>query len=385
MTAPRDEERPAQPAEPLPPPPPLTQIGIGGLSSPRAQAAQAPPAGGTAPAGQTVPPPAQPVAPAQPTARTITPAQPAPRTVVPPQPAPAEQAASARNAVPGSTATGTATRAVATATVPRSAAAPLAAPIAIADTDRQDPPGTVFDTRRPPEGNGHRIPSGRLTRLRIGSHTASRTALAQLRISSPGTGLILGADRQQRPVSTRFFRPTPYRSTLVGGGWAGQLVAFRALALGARVAVITAEPHAWHSFGERSTGRSDRVAILTAEQPLALPATAQQPALIIYDLGLAGARAPQPLGPWQTQLTIVRQLDQSGVSAIQDCDLVLLQRLASDEAALVSGVLRLSAQSTRFLQVMPDDMVALIGDGAQRYIWFAQTDVERQYTGAPRR
>jgi len=280
---------------------------------------------------------------------------------------------------------GSAARAAVTATGARAVAAPVAQPIAVPDTGRQGPPGTVVDTRRPPDGNGHRAPSGRLAPLRIGSHTASRSALAQLRFSSLGTGLILGADRQQRPVSVRFFRPAPVRVALVGSVWAAQLVAFRALALGARVTVVTAEPHAWHSFGERSTGRSDRVVITAAERPIAPSATALRPALVIYDLGVAGARSPQPLGPWQTQLTVLRQLDQAGAPAVQDCDVVLLQRLGGTEAGLLSDALRLPPQSTQFLQVMPDDMVALVSGGAERYLWFAQTDVERQYGGAPRR
>ena len=30
-------------------------------------------------------------------------------------------------------------------------------------------------------------------------------------------------------------------------------------------------------------------------------------------------------------------------------------------------------------------MVALLGGGADRYVWLAQTELERHYTGAPRR
>jgi hypothetical protein len=334
---------------PLPPPPPLTQIakGAGGavlgrdatLSSPAVQAAG-------------------PVA-------TAPPAQAAP---------------------PAQTSSSASTQAATQAAASRAAAVPLAEARAIPDATPQLPPGTVYESRRPPgPGDGHRGLSGRLARLRIGSHTASRSALAQLRISTPGTGLILGADRQQGPVSVRFFRPEPTRIALVGGAWAGQLVTFRALALGARVAVVTADPQAWQGFGERATGRGDRVAVLSAEQPLAVTASAQQPILVVYDLGQLGATAPQPLGPWQTQLTILRQLSQPGVPSIQDCNLVMLQRLGSAEAALVGSSLRLPAASTQFLQVMADDMIALVGDGAERYIWFAQTDVERQYAGAPRR
>jgi hypothetical protein len=340
---------------PLPPPPPLTQFanGPGGavlgrdatLSSPAVQAAG-----------------------------------PAPATTAPPvQAAPPAQTSS-------SAATRAATQAAA-ATASRAAAVPLSEARAIPDTTPALPPGTVYESRRPPGGggDGHRGISGRLARLRIGSHTASRSALAQLRIASPGTGLILGADRQQGPVSVRFFRPEPTRIALVGGAWAGQLVTFRALALGARVAVVTADPQAWQGFGERATGRGDRVAVLSAEQPLAVTASAQQPILVVYDLGQLGATAPQPLGPWQTQLTVLRQLSQPGVPSIQDCNLVMLQRLGSAEAALAGSSLRLPAASTQFLQVMADDMIALVGDGAERYIWFAQTDVERQYAGAPRR
>jgi hypothetical protein len=256
-------------------------------------------------------------------------------------------------------------------------------PLAIPDAGRHGPPGT--SPGGPQRGNGHLRPSDRLARLRIGSHTVSRSALAQMRIAPASTGLILGADRDQGPVQVNFFRPTPTRITLVGGVWAGQLVAFRVLALGARVVVVTADPYAWQGFGERATGQGDRVAVMTAEQPLALTATVRQPILVIYDQGGVGAVTPQPLGPWQTQLTILRRLDQSGLSSVQDCDLVMLQRLTGAEAALAGDALRLPAASRHLLQVMADDMVALIGGGADRYVWLTQTDVERQYAGAPRR
>jgi hypothetical protein len=352
-----------------------------------------PPAGVARPAPpaqyahQAAPPPAQPLPP--PPVPQLPPAAPATGGMVigrdPTLSAPAVQAAPPQTAPTTDAAARQAAQAAAAAAA-TSTAARRTAGRAIPDAGPQGPPGTVYDSRRPPNGGGgHQGPSGKLARLRTGSHTISRSALAKLRLSSPGTGLILGADRQQKPVSVRFFRPEQTRIALVGGAWAGQLVAFRALALGARVAVITSDPRTWHGFGERATGRGDRVAVFPTEQPLALAATAQQPVLVVYDLGLAGPNAPQSLGPWQTQLTVLRQLDQTGVPSIQDCNLVMLQRLGSAEAALAGAALRLPAPSTQFLQVMADDMIALVGDGADRYIWLSQTDVERQYAGAPRR
>lgn len=291
-------------------------------------------------------------------------------------------ARSATQAAPIATQTTSATAAATAATEARAATQPE--PLAAPDTARAKP-GTVYESHPPSDGNGHGPVSGRLYRLRIGSHTVSRAALTQLGISSPGMGLVLGADRHQRPVSVRFFRPEPTRIAVVGGAWAGQLISFRALALGTRVAVVTAEPGAWDGFGERATGRGDRVGVLTAEQRFALNATAHQPFLIIYDLGLTGPTVPPPLGPWQTQLVILRQLDQSGVPSIQDCHLVMLQRLGDAEANVAGTALRVPDHSVGFLRVMANDMAALIGGGADRYVWFAQTDVERRYTGEPRR
>src|SRR5262249_2970399 len=158
-------------------------------------------------------------------------------------------------------------------------------------------------------GNGYARPSGRLPRLRIGSHTASRSALARIQVSPANTGLILGMDRRQAPVLVRLFRPRPTRGALVGRGWAGQLLVFRALVLGARAVVVTTDPYAWHGFGERATGQADRVSVITMEQQIPLTASVRQPVLVIYDQGGVGANAPQPLGPWQTQLTILRRFD----------------------------------------------------------------------------
>jgi hypothetical protein len=251
--------------------------------------------------------------------------------------------------------------------------------------DAGHPPGTSPDQGAPHRGNGHARPSGRLARLRIGSHTVSRSALAKMRLTPASSGLILGMDRHKSPVLVRMFRPAPTRVALVGGVWAGQLVAFRALALGARVVVVTTDPYAWQGFGQRATGQADRVAVTTVEQPIALTGSVRQPVLVIYDQGGVGANAPQPLAPWQTQLTIVRRLDQAGVAPVRESDTVLLQRLTGPEAAVAGPALRLPASSIQFLQVMANDVVALVDGGTDRYVWLTQTDVERQYAGAPRR
>jgi hypothetical protein len=257
--------------------------------------------------------------------------------------------------------------------------------IAIADAGWQGPPQSSQDD--PSSGNGrtHRDLTGRLARLRIGSHTVSRPALAQIRVATPGTGLILGMNRHGAPLSVRFFRAEPTRVALVGGAWAAQLVAFRAFAVGAFVAVSTTEPQAWLEFAQRATGRPDRLAVIAAQQTLGVAGTPQQPLLIIDDLSPAGPGLAAPPSSWQTQLMIMRHLDPAAAALLPSTDLAMLQRLDAAEAALAGRALRLSDPSVQFLQTMADAMLGLVFDGAEHYVSVAQTEVERAHTGAPRR
>lgn len=276
---------------------------------------------------------------------------------------------------------------------PAAQALPQAAPAVQTATTlvRPGTAATAPSSVRPPDRDrstdaaDERTVAGRPARLRIGSHTASRAALAAMSLVVPPPGLVVGVDRRQQPVPVRFFRAQPMRVTMVGGAWAGQLVVFRALALGARVAVITAEPALWDRFGEWATGRRDRVVVYPDERPLAFPATPVRPALVVYDLGVVGPTAAPPPSPWQTQLTILRALDRPLVAAVLEAQLVLLQRLSPLEAAIVGAALRLPAANADFIQMMAHDMLALHGEGPDQYAWLALTDVERQYFGEARR
>lgn len=241
--------------------------------------------------------------------------------------------------------------------------------------------------RRPPPARiedlvGTGIRARRLTRLRIGWHAAPVPALAQLGVSLPGAGLILGLDRDQRPVSVRAFRPEPTRAALVGGTWAAQLVVFRALAVGAATVVMTAQPGAWHGFGERATGQADRVVVVPGERQLAMFGTDLQPAMIVYDLGASPAVMPS-LGPWQTQLTVLRKLDESSAAFVRDCHWLIVRRLDAGEAALAASALLLPDGTGRALRSMPDREMALIGDSTERFVSIDPTALEQQHIATP--
>ncbi|MBW4703043.1 hypothetical protein [Micromonospora sp. RL09-050-HVF-A] len=279
----------------------------------------------------------------------------------------------------------------------RSLASPLAAPESHPPAPPGPPPAHGLGAEDVPGRGG---PSGRLPRLRIGTHAVSPAALARLSPTPLPAGLVLGADRRRAAVTIRLFRPEPTRVTLVGGVWAGQLVAFRALALGARVVVLTADPAGWAGFGTAALGRAaDRVEIHADGRPLPTAGTAQQPVLIVRDLPpgataptTPGSTSPDPTasgtaspGVWQAELTVLRRLDAGTAPALHDSDLCVLQRLSADESATAQQALRLPPDGGRFLQVMADDMLTLVGGGTDRHLWISQTSVEQHLLGAPRR
>jgi hypothetical protein len=356
------------PQQPVPQQPHGGSYALGAAQSAAGRHMAAPPPGAAA---QPAPPPGQ-----------I--AQPVPAPLTPAVGRGAQDAGAL--AAQGAGRAGTLARAEATATA-LATPAQRGAQAGLAAAAPQGPhEGTVYRSRRPAESRGGGgVPSGRLPRLRISSHVVSLAALSHLGVASPGTGLILGADVDRKAVPVRFFRPEPTTVTLVGGAWAAQLVLFRALALGVRAVVMTGDPASWQGFGERATGQNGRVAVVHGEQPMAFAATPQQPVLVVYDLGLVGPSTAPELGPWQTQLTVLRRLDEPGVPSVEGCQMVMMQRLSLVEAALAASALRLTGQSAQLLQRMEDDMVALLGGGADRYVWLSQTGTERQFLGSPRR
>ncbi|KHD76634.1 hypothetical protein MB27_16460 [Actinoplanes utahensis] len=263
--------------------------------------------------------------------------------------------------------------------------APLARPATGPGRPPDGPPPETGDGDGPRDRTG---PSGRTGRLRIGWHAIPRAGLRRMTAGQPGpAGLVLGRDQRQAPVPVpvRLFGPNPVRVALVGGVWAAQLLIFRAFSVGVRVVVVTTEPRAWAGFGERATGQQNRLTVVGQEPGGPFGGTAQTPLLTVFDLGVTGPATSPPLGPWHTQLTILRQLDRPGMAALQEAGITVLQRLGGDEAALAASALKLGPQSGRLLQGMEDDMLALIGDGDDRFLYLHQTGVEQQYIGQPRR
>jgi hypothetical protein len=78
-------------------------------------------------------------------------------------------------------------------------------------------------------------------------------------------------------------------------------------------------------------------------------------------------------------------LTTAGLTATGAATMVIAQQLTAAEAGAVASMLGLSEETVSLLQVMHDDMLALVGGGADRYVWVSTTSVEQHFFGSPRR
>ncbi|HEY1485225.1 MAG TPA: hypothetical protein VGF84_03910 [Micromonosporaceae bacterium] len=244
-----------------------------------------------------------------------------------------------------------------------------------------DPPrnGTVYG--RAKADRSAKVLSGRMARLHIGWHSASISAISMIGVSNPGIGLLIGTDRHQRGVPVRFFRPEPTRIALIGGEWVAQILVFRSLALGANIAVRTVDPQRWSAFAQRVTGPSGRLEINPDPGTLP-PATPHQPLLMVTDGDPAPASSARP---WCTELIVLHGLDEGGIAAVQDSQLVIAQRLDGTESAIAAKALRLPGSITAPMQGIDDETVALLDRAGHLYLRINATDIERGYLGSAHR
>jgi hypothetical protein len=221
--------------------------------------------------------------------------------------------------------------------------------------------------------------------LTTGRHSARAEALGRLGVPLRPEGLVLGRDRNGEPVVVRVFSDEVRDSVLVGGWWAALLIAFRAVALGCRVVVNTTSPHQWHGLGRAAGQESDVTVLGAADAASTWDDGASRRVLWIVDTGAAGGRTEAPTTRGHTRLTLLPQLSPLVVDLLPTVHLVILQRLDPHEVAVMRSVWRMSGATPDLLQQMNDDMLAIVGGHADRYLWVNPTSIEERILGAPHR
>ncbi|MFY1635112.1 hypothetical protein ACN27F_17870 [Solwaraspora sp. WMMB335] len=213
-----------------------------------------------------------------------------------------------------------------------------------------------------------------------GLHTAEPDALDDVRLRAGGDGLVVGRNRQGGPVTVRMFRPEPTRMLLVGGLRCAQLLALRAMALGARLFVQTAREPDWHGFLHQC-GLSREVAsfLSPGDEPAVAPAPAQ-PQLVVVDTGPSMTPAAEGGVPWRTTLVVRNDLGSWDLDPLVRSDLVVLQRLTTAEAALAASALGFTEAQSWLSRIHPE-MVGLVSQGRLQWVLLHPTSMETAVLG----
>ena len=207
-------------------------------------------------------------------------------------------------------------------------------------------------------------------------------ALDGLDLPVGSAGLMLGNNRHGAPVIARLFRPEQTRALLIGGVRCAQLVALRAMALGARVVVQTARPQAWEPFVRGAAVPGESIAVVPPGRALEIPpGTALHPLLVVVDVGPVGSDT-RPGQGWQATLVVRDEFTAADVDVASRADLLVLQPLRPDEATLAGSALGLGDAAQWLTRIRPD-MVGVVNRRAVRWAALSTTPIETQLIGPP--
>ncbi|MFY1618882.1 type VII secretion protein EccE [Micromonospora sp. WMMD736] len=216
--------------------------------------------------------------------------------------------------------------------------------------------------------------------LALMSAGRSEATLDDWELTLGEAGMMVGTNRHGGAVTVRLFRPEGTRVLLLGGVRAAQLVALRAMALGALVVVQTARPRAWEPFVRGVGAPGGTIPLIPPGRPVADSAGgALRPLLLVVDSGPVPAET-EPGPAWRATLVVRDELTPADVDALSRADLAVFQRLYPAEATLAGAALGLGP-SADWLTRVRDDMVAVVNRRALRWALLSPTPIEAQLIG----
>ncbi|MFH8803652.1 hypothetical protein ACH4F6_29265 [Streptomyces sp. NPDC017936] len=220
---------------------------------------------------------------------------------------------------------------------------------------------------------------------RHGRHSVTVEQLESLALPIGDDGVVIGADAEGRPAVLGLNRPSPYDVVLIGGLWTTQVLALRAAATGARVAVETGRPQAWEQMVHAMGGGQNGLAVYDVGRVPPQGASAGTPVLVVRDCGMRPPRGRVASGPWQAVLTLLPYLSPVAPRLVRQARLVGVQRISPDEAAELGRVMALPRESIESLPGLADGLTLWCADRDRQYVMTQPTDAEVGLLGTPRR
>ncbi|MFG2358126.1 hypothetical protein [Streptomyces sp. NPDC048521] len=198
-------------------------------------------------------------------------------------------------------------------------------------------------------------------------------------------GVVVGVNAEGHPAVLGVNRPTPYDIVLIGGLWTAQVMALRAAATGARVAVETGRAQAWMPMVHAMGGGQNGLAVYDVGRVPPQGASAGTPVLVVRDCGMRPPRGRVVSAPWQSVLTLLPYLSPVAPRLMRQARLVGVQRVSPDEAAEIGRVIGLPRPELETLPTLPDGVTLWCTERDRQYVVTRATDAETGLLGVARR
>ncbi|MFE3635080.1 hypothetical protein [Streptomyces cellostaticus] len=198
-------------------------------------------------------------------------------------------------------------------------------------------------------------------------------------------GVVVGVDTEGQPAVLGVNRPTPFDMVLIGGLWTAQVMALRAAATGARVAVETGRAQSWMPMVHAMGGGQNGLAVYDVGRVPPQGASAGTPVLVVRDCGMRPPRGRVASAPWQSVLTLLPYLSPVAPRLMRQARLVGVQRVSPDEAAEIGRVLTLPRAELEALPTLPDGVTLWCTERDRQYVMTRATDAETGLLGVARR
>ncbi|MGW1895018.1 hypothetical protein ACWCP6_32975 [Streptomyces sp. NPDC002004] len=236
-----------------------------------------------------------------------------------------------------------------------------------------------------PRPRGRRRSGFGLLGPRHGRHTLDAEHLDSLALPIGDDGVVIGVDTEGQPAVLGLHRPAPHDIVLIGGLWTAQVLALRAAATGARVAVETGRAQAWSQMVQAVGGGQSGMTLHEVGRVPPQGASAGTPVLVVRDCGMRPPRGRVVSGPWQSVVTLLPYLSPVAPRLIRQARLVGVQRVSPDEAKEIGRTLALPTGDIESLPTLADGVTLWSADRDRQYVMTQPTDAEIGLLGTPRR
>ncbi|WP_338493285.1 hypothetical protein [Streptomyces sp. SJL17-4] len=198
-------------------------------------------------------------------------------------------------------------------------------------------------------------------------------------------GMVIGVDAESRPAVLGINRPVPYDITLIGGLWTAQVLALRAAATGARVAVETGRAQAWTALAQAAGGGQPCISLHDVGRVPPQGASAGSPVVVIRDCGMRPPRGRVVSAPWQSVVTLLPYLSPVAPRLLEKSSLVGVQRVSPDEATQIGRIMSLPRHEYEALSTLADGVTLWCTPSDRQFVMTQGTDAETGLLGAARR